>query len=134
MVVVNPILIMSNESSATSTQGNGKEESCGWFYLDSIGNKANYNCGLKGTVGDVDDKIIGSVWFFMNVCASFIKAINSPNQCARVYNYEEHFGSHCDTKGTDSFPWFDFDGPAILHQVDGWNCGLACLANAVAFV
>ena len=39
MVVVNPILIMSNESSATSTQGNGKEESCGWFYLDSIGNK-----------------------------------------------------------------------------------------------
>ena len=134
MLVVNPSFTMSNESSATFTHGNIDEQTCGWFFFDSIGNKENYNSGLKGTLGDADDKIIGSVRFFMNVCASFIKAINSPNQSARNYNYVEHFGSHCDTKGTNSFPRFDFDRPAILKQVDGWNCGLACLVNAVAFV
>ena len=37
-------------------------------------------------------------------------------------------------KESTSFPCFDFDCPAILNQVDGWNCGLACVANAVAFL
>ena len=85
-------------------------------------------------MGDTDIKIIGSVQFFMNVCASFIKAINFPNQCGRTYDYKEHFGNHHDTKGSTSFPCFDFNCPAILNQVDGWNCGLACVANAVTFV
>ena len=89
---------------------------------------------MKGTVGDTDGNIIGSVWFFMNVCASFINAINSPNQEDRTYDYKEHFGNHGDMKGSTSFPCFDFDCPAILNQVDGWNCSLACVANAVAFV
>ena len=37
-------------------------------------------------------------------------------------------------KGTTNFLCFDFESPAILKQLDGWNCGLACVANAVAFV
>ena len=85
-------------------------------------------------MGETDIKIIGSIWFFMNVCASFIKAINSPNQGGRTYDYEEHFGNHRVMKGSTSFPHFNFDCPAILNQVDGWNCGLACVANAVTFV
>ena len=37
-------------------------------------------------------------------------------------------------KGSTNFPRFDFESPAILKQVDGWNCGLACTANAAAFI
>ena len=37
-------------------------------------------------------------------------------------------------KGSINFPCLDFDCPAIIKQVDGWNCGLACVVNAVAFV
>ena len=106
----------------------------GSFLTPRVAKEKKYKGGSKGTVGDTDIKIIGSVRFFMNVCASFIKAINSPNQCGRTYDYKEHFGNHRDTKGSTSFPHFDFDCPAILNQVDGWNCGLVCVANAVAFV
>ena len=136
MVVVNPSCTMPNESFLSGTQGNSNKRVCGWFFFDSMGSqrKNKYDGGLKGTVGDTDIKIIGSVRFFLNVCASFITAINSPHQRGRNYDYEEHFGNHRDMKGSINFPRLDFDCPAIIKQVDGWNCGLACVANAVAFV
>ena len=96
--------------------------------------KNKYEGGLKGTVGDTDIKIIGSVHFFLDVRASFITAINSPHQRGRNYDYKEHFGNHCDMKGSINFLHLDFNCPAIIKQVDGWNCGLACVANAVTFV
>jgi hypothetical protein len=70
----------------------------------------------------------------MNVCASYIHAINSPDQKGRTYSYTKPFGPFLNPKGTTEFPRFDFKTPSILKQLDGWNCGLACVANAVAFV
>ena len=103
------------------------EHAGGSFLTPRVTQKNKYNGGLKGTVGDTNVNIIGSVRFFMNVCASFINAINSPNQEDRTYDYEEHFGNHGDMKGSTSFPSFDFDCQAILNQVDGCNCGLVVL-------
>ena len=135
MVVVNPSCI-SSESMASGSHGKSDENACRWLFYDSMGNRKKYKKkdGLKGTVGDTDVNIISSVWFFMNVCTSFINAINSCNQDDRTYNYKEPFGHHGDMKGSTSFPCFDFDSPAILKQVVGLKCGLACVANAVAFV
>ena len=85
-------------------------------------------------VGDTNVNIICLVRLFMNVCASYIHAINSPDQQGSSYSYTEPFGPYQNPMGTTEFPWFDFETPLILKQFDGWNCGLACVVNAVAFV
>ena len=59
------------------------------------------------------------VQLFMNVCASYIHAINSPDQQGRTYNYTESFGPFLNPKGTTNFPHFDFKTPSILKQLDG---------------
>lgn len=107
----------------------------GGSFFDSLGgHHAQYKDGLKGTVGDKNVKIISSVRLFLNVCASYIGAINMPNQEGRTYDYLEPFG-HCrNTKGSTKFSRLDFESPSILKQQDAFNCGIACVANAVGFV
>ena len=103
-------------------------------FFDSLGGKRDKD-GLKGTVGDTNDDVVCSVRFFLNLCASYIHAINSPDQRGTKYKYQDHFFGNCQkTKGTKQFPRFDFETPSILSQDDGWNCGLATVANALAFV
>ena len=80
MVVVN-LGCISTESIASGSDRKCEEPAGGWSFFDSCGMAKNqYKDGLKGTMGDTDINIISLVQCFMNVCASFINAINSCNQ------------------------------------------------------
>jgi hypothetical protein len=51
-----------------------------------------------------------------------------------VFRYEEPFGDYQDKIGTTNFPRIDLHSPSIIAQNNGFNCGLAAVANSMAFV
>jgi hypothetical protein len=51
-----------------------------------------------------------------------------------VFQYEQPFGDYQDEMGTTNFPWIDFHSPSIIAQNNGFDCGLAAVANSMAFV
>jgi hypothetical protein len=73
------------------------------------------------------------VRLFLNICASFIK-FKKDNEGdvqalddLHVFQYEEPFGDY-------QFPRIDLPSPSIIEQNNGFNCGLAAIANSMAFV
>jgi hypothetical protein len=51
-----------------------------------------------------------------------------------VFQYEQPFGHYQDEMGTMDFPQIDLHSPSIIAQNNGFNCGLAAVANSMAFV
>ena len=77
---------------------------------------------------------------FLNICASFIKFKKDNEGDAQglddlhVFQYEQPFGDYQDEMGTTNFPRIDLLSPSIIAQNNGFNCGLAVVANSMAFV
>jgi hypothetical protein len=51
-----------------------------------------------------------------------------------VFQYEEPFGDYQDEIGTTNFPRIDLHSPSIIAQNNAFDCGLAAVANSMAFV
>ena len=48
--------------------------------------------------------------------------------------YEEPFGGYKECNGTERFPRLDFKCSSIIKQSNDYDCGLAAVANSMAFV
>jgi hypothetical protein len=80
------------------------------------------------------------VCLFLIICASFIKFKKDNEGDAQglddlhVFQYEQPFGDYQDKISTTNFPRIDLLSPSIIAQNNGFNCGLAAVANSMAFV
>jgi hypothetical protein len=146
-VVVNPFLVfdryvageenedVSNKAAASSDD----EDFCGWCVLDSLGDTAmpSKDKGFHGTCS-TNNRASYGVRLFLNICASYLKAKKRDEDVSEEDNnsfcYEEPFGSFDESGGTVEFPRFDFAFPSIIQQWNGYDCGLAVVANSVAFI
>jgi hypothetical protein len=114
----------------------GDEDFAGWCVLNtnSIQAEREEN-GFKGT-WFTKNKASYGVRLFLNICASYLKAKRRNKgdiRQAMELDYEEPFGKLQETKGTEEFPWFDFQCPSIIQQSTSHDCGLAVVANSMAF-
>ena len=139
VVVVNPYLVFDTymndqEDSCKIDGGVGKDEISGWCVLDSLGGVSGTN-GFKGTSGTPLEKPYG-FRLFLNMCASILKNIkkNKGQQITSEFDYEEPFGGYNDCEGTESFPRLDFKCSSIIQQSNDYDCGLAAVANSMAFI
>ena len=92
--------------------------------------------GFQGTVFTKNKASYG-VRLFLNICASYLKAKKKNEGDGRQQNnfvYEEPFGRFTESKGTEEFPQFDYLCPSIVQQSTSFDCGLAVVANSMAFV
>ena len=121
IVVVNPFLIF--ETGEKSESSETENEMVGWFIFNSLSGGGAWcrETGLKATLGNTADHVIPQVRHFLNVCASYIHSINSPELDSSSYQYKEFFGNFECPNGTFEFPRFDFDTPSILSQ-PVWFC------------
>ena len=74
---------------------------------------------------------------FLNICASYLKAqkrTEDRHEDKNSFTYEEPFGSYHDSRGMEEFPRFDFQFPSIIQQSNGYDCGLAVVANTMAII
>jgi hypothetical protein len=111
----------------------------GWCLLNLTGTVAKSTPdGFQGTLfTKIKASYMYGVQLFLNICASYLKAKKDNGGEGRQSNnfvYEEPFGSFTDCKGTEGFPWFDFQCPCIVCQQTTFDCGLAVVANSMAFV
>jgi hypothetical protein len=76
------------------------------------------------------------VRLFLNICASHLKARSTHEGEGRmaITDYISPFGEYTSPHGTEVFPRFDYDYPSIIRQSNGFDCGLAVIANSMAFV
>jgi hypothetical protein len=84
------------------------------------------------------------VRLFLIICASFIKFKKDDDvfndgvahglDDLHVFQYEQPFGNYQDKMGDTNFPWIDLHSPSIIAQSNGFDCGLAAVANSMAFV
>ena len=51
-----------------------------------------------------------------------------------VATYEQPFGDYKEVGGTESFPCFDLCSPSFIYHLNSIDCGLASVANCLAFV
>jgi hypothetical protein len=92
--------------------------------------------GFQGTSHTRNNDAYG-VWLFLNICASYLRAKKENKGGGRQQNkfcYEEPFGAFTEKLGTEEFPWFNYDCPAILQQFTQNDCGLCVVANSMDFV
>jgi hypothetical protein len=95
--------------------------------------------GFQGTAF-TKNKVTFGGHLFLNICASFIKFKKDNEGDAQglddlhVFQYEEPFGDYQDKISTTNFPRIDLHSPSITAQNNGFNCGLAAVANSMAFV
>ena len=86
------------------------------------------------------NKATFGVCLLLNICASFIKFKKDNKGDAQglddlhVFQYEEPFGNYQDKIGTTNFPRIHLHSPSIIAQNNGFKCGLAAVANSMAFV
>ena len=69
---------------------------------------------------------------FLNICASYLKA-KRRQQGTIELEYEEPFGEWQESISSEEFHWFDFQCPSIVSQPNSHDCGLAVVANSMAF-
>jgi hypothetical protein len=138
VVVINPFLVFEQYLKKGSDKSFidgvwGKDCTTGWCVLDSLDHscRAIGTHGFKATLGTTVRNSLG-FHLFLNICASYLK-YKHHNEGGE-YNYEEPFGSYAETKGTEQFPWFDFECSSIIQQTTSFDCGLAVVANSMAFV
>jgi hypothetical protein len=102
-----------------------------------VGTKKHASCGT-------------GVRLFLNICASYLKVKKSIGREEKIndyqeineadeewevkFVYEEPFGSFTTNLGTEEFPCFNFPFPSIIRQTNSFDCGLAVVANSMAFV
>ena len=142
VVVVNPFLVFDQYlaegiHNITERKNKAQDELCGWCLLNSTArvNEKEKN-GFQGTLHTKNNAAYG-VRLFLNVCASYLKhkkQSRGDESQQHNYDYEEPFGGFTQDVGTEEFPRFDYDGPAILRQSTQYDCGLAVVANSMAFV
>jgi hypothetical protein len=139
VVVVNPNLVfgryLNNEEYVDNKKGCvGEDEISGWCVLDSLHGVCNEN-GLKGTLDTTLEEPYG-FRLFLNMCSSILKDMKQKKGDGSTTNiaYEEPFGSYKDCDGTAQFPRFDFACSSIIKQSTTYDCGLAAVANSMAFV
>ena len=92
--------------------------------------------GFSGSVA-TNIKALYGVRLFLNICASYLKAKSNNEGDGRQeqgYAYKEPFGPFTESKGTEEFPRFDFQGPSIVQQTTSYDCGFAVVANSMAVV
>jgi hypothetical protein len=95
--------------------------------------------GFQGTAFTKNKATFG-VHLFLNICASFIKFKKDNEGVAQglddlhVFQYEQPFGNYQDEMGTTNFPRIDLHSPSIIAQNNRFDCGLAAVANSMAFV
>jgi hypothetical protein len=141
-VVVNALLVFDpylNKGKEDSGRNGvlGDEDFAGWCVLNSTErSKETQQHGFQGTLHTRNNDAYG-VRLFLNICASYLKAKMENKGEGRQQNkfhYEEPFGAFTEKLGTEEFPQFDYDCPAILQQLTVYDCGLALVANSMAFV
>jgi hypothetical protein len=135
VVVVNPLLVFDQYMS--EGKENNSDNFVGWCVLNSTQRVAEMEeHGFQGSFFTKNKATYG-VLLFLNICASYLKAKRRNKgdiRQAMELDYEEPFGKWQETKGTEEFPWFDFQCPSIIQQSTSHDCGLAVVANSMAFV
>jgi len=142
VVVVNPFLVFDQYlAEGKDDHGRhgvlGDEDFVGWCVFNSNGrSNEREQDGFQGTMY-TNNKASYGVWLFLNICASYLKAKKKnegDGRQADSFQLEEPFGPFTESNGTEGFPWFDYDCPSILQQSNSFDCGLAAVANSMAFV
>jgi hypothetical protein len=144
IVVVNPFLVFDryvaedNENVFDKAASSDDEDFCGWCVFDSLGNSGmpSKAKGFHGTCSTMNKASYG-VRLFLNICASYLKAKRneaSSEEENESFCYDEPFGSFDESGGTVEFPRFDFPFPSVIQQSNGYDCGLAVVANSMAFI
>ena len=142
VVVVNALLVFDpylNKGKEDSGRNGvlGDEDFAGWCVLNSTErSKEKQQHGFQGTLHTRNNDAYG-VRLFLNICASYLKAKMENKGEGRQQNkfhYEEPFGAFTEKLGTEEFPQFNYDCPTILQQLTVYDCGLAVVANSMAFV
>jgi hypothetical protein len=112
----------------------------GWCVMNSNPSAVNVeDSGFQGTAFTKNKATFG-VCLFLNICASFIKIKKDNDGVAQglddlhVFQYEQPFGNYQDEMGTTNFPRIDSQSPSIIAQNNGFDCGLAPVANSMSFV
>ena len=88
--------------------------------------------GFQGTLLTKNNEAYGVV-LFLNICASYLKAKRSQEVPIKL-KYLDPFGDWQWSMGTEKFHCFDFSCPSILSQPNSNDCGLAVVANSMAFI
>jgi hypothetical protein len=141
VVVINPFLAFDQYLAEGRDESDrhgalGDEDFVGWcvFNSNAILDEREQD-GFQGTMYTKNRASFG-VWLFLDICASYLKAKKKNEGDGREQNnfvYEEPFGRFTESKGTEEFPWFDYECPSIVQQSMSFNCGLAVVANCMAF-
>jgi hypothetical protein len=125
------------KDNSAEQKAKAEEEFCGWCVLNSTErHDESEQHGLQGTRHTRNNPSYG-VQLFLNVCASYLKdkKENKGDEMQQhKFHYDEPFGSYTEVLGTEEFPQFDYDCPTILWQLTQYDCGLAIVANSMAFV
>jgi hypothetical protein len=143
IVVINPFLVFDQynvPSKGKDAVVLDDEDFAGWCILDSLHrgppNLLDFQ-GLHGTMGNRYKAKYG-VRLFLNICASYLKARAMRNEGLLTeedcFPYEEPFGPYTEYRGTVGFPRLDIVAPSILSQSNSWDCGIAVVANSMAFI
>jgi hypothetical protein len=115
-------------------------EICGWCVLNSnprIDKRQKPDdSGFQGTVTS-NLKASYGIHLFLNICASYMKC-KRQNEVDGIqkkkFVYEEPYGATDLTIGTDTFARLDFTTPNIIYQQNTFDCGVATVANSMAFI
>jgi hypothetical protein len=144
VVVINPFLVVDvnkrTGAAYNSDLCDDDEIMAGWCVMNSNPSVGSVeDSGFQGTAFTKNKATFG-VRLFLNICASFIK-FKKDNEGdvqalddLHVFQYEEPFGDYQDEMGTNNFPRIDLPSPTIIEQNNGFDCGLAAVANSMAFV
>ena len=158
IIIVNPFLVFDWYVFGDKYINKHDDDFAGWCVIDSLGggSTAVPHEYLTGTSWNHFHPELG-VCLFLNYCTSFLKGEYSkttyfakpkvkyfdesgkeekewPSRPEFYVQYKEPFGDYKENNGTASFPWFDFSSPAFLNQRNSNDCGLASVANSLAFV
>jgi flagellar assembly factor FliW len=142
-VVINPFLVFDRylAEGMKSSENHGTlgadDDIAGWCVLNSNGhNMEKEKGGYKGTFYS-NNKPKHGLQMFLNICASYLKAKKENDGDGRHFTefpYGEPFGEWGEARGTEVFPQFDYQCPSIIVQSNSFDCGLAVVANSIAFI
>jgi hypothetical protein len=139
VVVINPFLVVDVNKRTGAAYNSDlcieDEIMAGWCDINSNPSAVNVeDSGFQGTAFTKNKATFG-VRLFLNICASFIKFKKDNEGDAQVLDdLHEPFGDYQDEISTTNFPRIDLPSPSIIAQNNGFDCGLAAVANSMAFV
>jgi hypothetical protein len=139
-VVINPFLVYDHYLTKGLQALDEEDDMVGWCLFNSNPHPMDRQDrdGYKGTFHSKNNAKFG-MRLFLNICASFLKAKKDNDGDASdlsTFQYDEPFGHFKDVKGTEDFPRFDYSEqcPSIIAQSNGYDCGLAVVANSMGFI